>query len=79
MGDFNAELADTAVSDFHEIYNLKNVIREKICSKNRNNPSSIDLIITNRAKGVQNSMVIETGLSDFYKMCIMTFAKCALR
>ena len=70
MGDFNAEPADTVVSDFCEIYNLKNITREKTCFKNPNNPSCIDLIITNRSKSFQNSMVIETGLSDFHKMCI---------
>ena len=70
MGDFNAEPADTVVSDFCEIYNLKNIIREKTCFKNPNNPSCIDLIITSRSKSFQNSMVIETGLSDFHKMCI---------
>ena len=70
MGDFNAEPADTIVSNFCEIYNLKNIIREKTCFKNPNNPSCIDLIITNRPKSFQNSMVIETGLSDFHKMCI---------
>ena len=28
------------------------------------------LIITNRPKSFQNSMVIETGLSDVHEMCI---------
>ena len=70
MGDLNAELADTVASDFCEIYNLKNIIREKTCFKNPNNPSCIDLIITNRPTSFQNSMVIETGLSDFHKMCV---------
>ena len=70
MGDFNAEPADNVVSNFCGIYNLKNIIREKTCFKNPNNPSCIDLIITNRPKSFQNSMVIETGLSDFHKMCI---------
>ena len=55
MGDFNAEPAET---------------REKTCFKNPNNPSCIDLIITNRLKSFQNSMVIATGLPDFHKMCI---------
>ena len=50
MGDFNAEPDDTVVSDFCETYNLKNIIREKTCFKNPNNPSCIDLIITNRQK-----------------------------
>ena len=70
MGDFNAEPADTVVSDFCEIYDLKNIIREKTYFKNPNNPSCIDLIITNRPKSFQNSMFIETGLPDFRKMCI---------
>ena len=48
IGDFNAEPADTVVSDFCEIYNLKNIIRENTCFKNPNNPSCIDLKIRNR-------------------------------
>ena len=71
MGDFNAEPAGTAVSDFCEIYNLKNIIREKTCFKNPNNHNCIDLIITNRPKNFQNSMVIRTGLSHSHKMFIM--------
>ena len=50
MDDFNAEPPDTVVSDFCEIYNLKNVIREKVCFKNPNNPCCINFIITNRQK-----------------------------
>ena len=68
MSDFNAEPADAIVSDFCEIYNLKNIIREKTCFKNLNNPSCIDLMIINRPKSFQNSMVIEIGLSDFHKI-----------
>ena len=70
MGDFNAEPAGTIISDFCEIYNLKNIIMEKTCFKNPNNPNRIDLIISNRSKSFQNYMVIETGLSDFPKMSI---------
>ena len=36
----------------------------------KSKPSCIDLVITNRSKSFQNSMVIETGLADFHKMCI---------
>ena len=71
MGDFNTEPPVTVVADICEIYNLKNIIREKTCFKNRNNPSHIDLIITNTLKCFQNSVVIETALSNFKKMCIM--------
>ena len=70
MADFNADFANTAAPDFFEIYNLKNMIKEKTCFKNPSNPSCIDLIITNRLKSFQNYMVIETGLSNFHKMSI---------
>ena len=70
MADFNADPGSTAASDFFEIYNLKNMIREKTCFKNPNSPSCIDLIIANRPKSFQNYMVIETDLSDFHKMSI---------
>ena len=66
MGDFNAELTGTVISDFCETWNLKK-IRENACFKNTNNPSCIDLIIVSRPKSFQNSTV-ETVLSDFHKM-----------
>ena len=82
MGDFNAEPADTFTSDFYEIYNLKNIIREKTCFKNPNNPSCIDLIITTRPKSVQNFMFIYVYLDiylclfDFHKMYITVMEMC---
>ena len=68
IGDLNAEPAEATVSDFCEIYNLKHLIRDKTCFKNPTKPTCIDLIITNRPKCFQDSLVIETGLSAFHKM-----------
>ena len=56
------------MKDFCETYNLENLITEPTCIKNPDNPSSIDVILTNRADSFQNSMTIETGLSDHHKM-----------
>ena len=70
LGDFSREPADTVLSNFCEIYNLKNLIKDNTCFKNPNKPSCIDLIIKHRSKSFQNSMVIKTRLSDFHKMCI---------
>ena len=70
MGDFNTEPTDTAPSNFCETYNLENAIKDKTCFKNTKKPSCIDLIITGRPKIFQNSMFVETGLSDFHKMCV---------
>ena len=58
LGDFNTEPTDTILSYFCEIFNFKNLIKDKTCFKNPNKPSCIDLIITNRPKSLQNYMVI---------------------
>ena len=70
LGDFNSEITETASKNFCEIYNLKSLIREPTCFKNPLNPSTIDLILTNRWKNFQNSQTIESGLSDHHIMTI---------
>ena len=70
IGDFNADIKDHAMSEFCEMYNLKNLINEPTCYKNSNNLSSIDAILTNRKRSFESSMAIETGLSDHHKMII---------
>ena len=70
MGDFNAGLDNAVLKDFCNLYNLTNLINKATCYKNPNNPSCIDLLLTNFPKYFQNSCVIETGLSDFHKMVV---------
>ena len=70
MGDFNSEPNEPAISDFCEIYNTKNIIKEETCFKNPENPTCIDLILTNRPRSFQDSTVVKTALSDFHKMYI---------
>ena len=55
--------------EFCDSYNLKNLIKEPTCFKNASNPSCIDLMLTN-SRSFQNSLNIETGLSDFHKMTL---------
>ena len=54
MADFNAEPNEPAISEFCEIYNTKNIIKEKTCFKNLENPICIDLILTNRLRSFQD-------------------------
>ena len=68
LGDFNTTQEEQCMKDFCETYDLKNLIKEPTCFKNANNPSSIDVMLTNRKLSFQNSMTIETGLSDHHKM-----------
>ena len=71
LDNFNVEPTEKHMKDFSLIYNCKNIIRDKTCYKNpAENPKCIDLIMTNTSKSFQNSQAIETGLSDFHKMCL---------
>ena len=68
IGDFNSEISETALRNFCDLYKLKNLVSEPTCFKNPNNPSCIDLFLTNCSRSFQDTQVIETGLSDFHKM-----------
>ena len=68
LEDFNAETSNTTISEICATYNLKNLIKEPKCSKSLENPTCIDIILTNRPKCFQKSNVFETGLSDFHKL-----------
>ena len=68
LGDFNVEVEEKNMSEFMSLYNLRNLVKQKTCFKNPENPSCIDLILTNSPRSFQNSNVFETGLSDFHKL-----------
>ena len=70
LGDFNSEVVEKSMKEFCGIYNLQNLIKEPTCYKNINNPSSIDVILTNRCMSFGKSQAIETGISDFHKMTV---------
>ena len=64
------EVTQTSMKVFCDSYEFKNLIKDATCYKNPENPSCIDLILTNNPNSFQNSGVIETGLSDFHKMTV---------
>ena len=68
IGDFNVSPEESHMETFCESYGLKNLIKVPTCYKNPQNPSGIDLILTNSPLSFQSSGVVETGLSDFHKM-----------
>ena len=53
MGDFNLD-------------NLESLISKPPCYKNHENPTCVDLILTNRPGYFQHSNVFETDISDFH-------------
>ena len=70
LGDFNSEMKDEKMKEFCNIYNLQNLIKEPTCYKSFLNPTSIDVILTNKSSSFQSSCTIETGLSDHHKMTV---------
>ena len=63
-------MSEEAMEEFTSIYNLKSLIKKPTCFKSKNNPSCIDLILTNRVNCFQNSSTLETGLSDFHHLVL---------
>ena len=78
LGDFNAEVEDTDIKNFCSSYNLASKVNMATCYENLDKPTFIDLILTNSPGSFQNSCVVETGLSDFYKM-VVTVMKTSYR
>ena len=70
LGDFNSEMHEDDMKIFCETYDLTNLITEPTCFKSVENPSSIDVILTNRTQSFEDSVTIETGLSDCHKMTV---------
>ena len=64
------ETSEPYIDSFMYEDDLQNLAKEKLCSKSVENPSSIDLILTNNAMDF-------TGLSDFYKL-VLTVLKTSI-
>ena len=71
MDDHNVEPNEATMFDFFQVYNISNLIKDYTCYKNLENPSCIDLILTNKPKLFLRSAVTETVLSDFYKIILV--------
>ena len=59
-------------------HNASNIVKEKTCLKTLDNPSCIDLIITNKPGCFQNTVVTTTGLSDCHKF-VTTVSKASFK
>ena len=70
LGDFNACADNESVKNFCRSYDLHSLVKQSTCYKNPENPSCIDLILTNKAKSFQRTCVIETRLYNFHRMTI---------
>ena len=57
-----------SISEFLNLYSLKNLVKQNTCFKNPDKPTCTDLILTNCPCSFQNTDPLETGLSDFHKL-----------
>ena len=69
-GDFNTEETNDVMSDFLSNYGATNLVKDKTCFKSLENPSSIDLFLTNCHQSFQGTTTVSTGLSDFHKLVV---------
>ena len=67
-GDFNAEENELVLRRFLELYGLKHLVHEHTCFKSVNNPSCINLLLTNSSCSFQHTSVMSSGLSDFHEL-----------
>ena len=69
-GDFNTEETSNCLEDFLFEHHAKNLVKVPTCFKSIDNPSCIDLLLTNSPLSFQNTTTVTTGLSDFHKLVV---------
>ena len=70
VGDFNTEISEQRIESFFYMHELCNVVKEKTCFKNTQNPSCIDISLNNNVHAFQQTITIGTGLSDCHKLVL---------
>ena len=69
-GDFNTEESNEYLEDFLFEHHAKNLVKDATCFKSIDNPSCIDLFLSNSPLSFQNTITVTTGLSDFHKLVL---------
>ena len=69
LGNFNADIKEKHMRCFCDNYHLKSLIKQPTCYKNPDNPTCIDLLLTNAPRSFQ------IGLSDFHLMTLTVMRK----
>ena len=67
---FNADVKEVSLHLFCNQNTLKSLSKDPTCYKNIDNPSCIDLLLTNSVKSFESTCTIETGSSDFHKLVV---------
>ena len=73
IGDFNVSTKHNSMINFCDLNDLRNLINVPIYYKNFDNPTSIDLILTDHRSYFQRGTVFEICVSDFHVLTITEF------
>jgi hypothetical protein len=79
IGDVNINSLDknsskyTKLKNFCHTFDFKNIIKVPTCFQSIDNPSSIDVILTNRSKSFMHSKSVTCGLSDHHSLVCTMF------
>ena len=68
IGDFNSEISDRSIHHFCNVCNLEYLSNTPTCFKNPEHPSCIDLLLTNSKNIFDETVFLESGLSNFHKL-----------
>ena len=74
-GDLDCQETEPIPSEFLNMHSAKNIVKEETCFKSIENPSCIDLFLTNKPNLFFNTSTINTGLSDYHKMVVTVLRK----
>ena len=69
-GYLNAVENEIILSNFIQLYDMRNLVKENTCFKSIENPSYVDLFLTNCSRSFQNTLAISAGISDVHKMIV---------
>ena len=64
IGDLNSETNEPSLDEFCQTFNLESILNKRNCFKNPKNPSSIDLVLSNKRERFLKAKV---GLPTFIK------------
>ena len=70
MDDFNVDVKEVSLHLFCNQNKEKTLNKYPTCYNNTDNPSCINLPLTNSAKSFESTCIIETGFPDFHKFFV---------
>ena len=64
-------ISDPSMTSFCTLFKLKSIVKELTCCNNPENPSSIDLFLSNCPKSFHNTCLYETGDFHVLNHCLL--------